>query len=161
LDLNYNPSTQGVKLTQNSAIDFIVLKNPTYSGSIRSLGATSNASVRRLEIFLRVAGLIQTLTNAASSTTSNETPSGYAHILGFRNNSANQSTIVNGVVNNTAVVSSLLPNANVFELTSNNAGTPAGDYDTNYHLASGHSSASIDYAALRTILNNLFTALGV
>jgi hypothetical protein len=54
-----------------------------------------------------------------------------------------------------------VPNAKIFELTSSNSGSPLGDYDTNYHLASGHGSNNVDDAALRTILDNLFTALGV
>ena len=48
-----------------------------------------------------------------------------------------------------------------FELTINNNGTPFTGYDTFSHLCSWHGSSNLDNTALRTILNNLFAALGV
>ena len=80
----------------------------------------------------------------------------------IRNNSTQVTTLINGVsIVGSQASNATLPNVSAFELTMNNNGTPQGGYDTNSHLCSWHGSANLDSTALRTILTNLFTALGV
>jgi hypothetical protein len=162
LDLNYNPSTQAVKLTQNSITQFVVFKNPNFSGATRrSMGALSGGGATRLEIYINDAGLRTAFNSQALATQSTQTPSGFVHVVGKR--SAINTTLikVNGISTTGATVSTILANAKVFELTTSNSNTPLGDYDNNNHFASGHGSNNCDDSALRTILDNLFTALGV
>lgn len=165
LNLNYNPSTQGVKLTQNSVSQFIVFKNPNYTGTKRSMGVISGGGSNRLEAYVASGGNRSVFNNQTAVTVDNSaTPSGFVHFVGKRNAASGAGcTInrVNGIETSGSTGSTARPNDNIFELTTNFSSAPVGDYDTNYHIASGHGSNSLDNVALRTILDNLFTALGI
>jgi hypothetical protein len=164
LDLNYNANTEGVKLTQNSVFQFVTFKNPTLSGATRrSMGVLTNGAANRLELYVNDGGNRTVFNNQAAGTQAATTASGYVHVVGKRGAASGAGATkikINGTETSATTASVTVPNANVFELTSNFAG-PLGDYDTNYHLASGHGSNNVDDAALRTILDSLFTALGV
>jgi hypothetical protein len=165
LNLNYNPNTQGVKLTQNSITQFIAFKNPVLTGATRrSMGLLTGGGTIRLELYINDGGNRSAFNSQAAVLSTSTGGTGYVHFLGRRTaaSGANCSEIIiNGTSTFGSNISVTLPNGNILELTSSNAGTPIGDYDTNYHLASGHGSKNLDNTALRTILNNLFTALGV
>jgi hypothetical protein len=165
LDLNYNPSTQGVKLTQNSITQFVAFKNPILSGATRrSMGLLTGGGTVRLELYINDGGNRSAFNSQAAVLSASTGGTGYVHFLGRRTAASGAGCteiIVNGTSTSGSNASVTLPNGNILELTSSNAGTPIGDYDTNYHLASGHGSKNLDNTSLRTILDNLFTALGV
>jgi hypothetical protein len=161
LNLNYNPSTQGVKLTLNSESQGIVFKNPVYTGTKRSMGAINGAATQRLELYVADSGTRVAFNNATLSVSNASNPSGYVHVVGKRTAALAGLIDINGTQTTSTNASTAVPAFNVFELTSNQANTPIGDYDTNYHLCSFHGSKDLDHASLRTILDSLFTALGV
>jgi hypothetical protein len=163
LDLNYIQSTQAVKLTQNSASIGCVVKTPSYAATFRMMGALSasgrNTSIGRINAPASYA-FINTLDGSVINT--NVVTTGNVFIEGVKNNTTQTNPIINGVGALAAQNSNAtIVNVSALELTINNAGTPFSGYDTNYHLCSWHGSSALDNAALRTILNNLFTALGV
>jgi hypothetical protein len=162
LDLNYNPNTQGVKLTLNSVSQGVVFKNPVYTGTKRSMGGSNGVSSQRLCVFVSDGGATASALNNSTFGVSNTcNPIGYVHLIGKRTAALVNLIDINGTQTTNTVVSTAVPNFNVYELTENQANTVGGDFDTNYHLASYHGSKDLDNASLRTILNNLFTALGV
>jgi hypothetical protein len=161
LNLNYNPFTEGVKLTQNSLTHFVGFKNPNYAaGNRRSMGAIGT---NRLEVYINDS--INRLSfNNAGAVSNSATPTGYVLVAGKRTAASGVGcnlTDVNGVQTLDNTASSANPNLNIFELATNLAAAPLGNFDDQYHLCSGHGSGNLDLAALRTILNNTFTALGV
>ena len=165
LNLNYNPSTQGVKLVQNSANMGFVVKAPQFNANKFPMGCQNAAETQILRI-RRVSGGANTYINRDSSTSSTSVSvsaqSENTFIAGIRTASNAESIWINGTQTvGSTNASSVRPNQNVFELTINNNGTPQGNYDDNSHLASWCGSSALDYAAFRTILINLFTALGV
>jgi hypothetical protein len=163
LNLNYIQSTQAVKLTQNSASIGCVVKTPSYAALTRMMG-TVGSSGRSLSMgrLTTPAMFLICNTNALNVDNTNTVTIGNVFFEGIRTNSTQANPIINGVSALQLQASSpIIPDVSAFELTSNNNGTPFSGYDIAYHLASWHGSGSLDRAALRTILNNLFTALGV
>jgi hypothetical protein len=163
LNLNYIQSTQAVKLTQNSAAIGCVVKTPSYAALTRMIGATgSTGRALSLGRLTTPALFLVSNTNAVNVDNTNTVTIGNVFFEGIRTNSTQANPIINGVsalqLQNS---SAALPDVSAFELTINNNGTPLSGYDTNYHLCSWHGSSALDNTALRTILNNLFTALGV
>jgi hypothetical protein len=163
LNLNYIPSTQAVKLTQNSASFGCVVKTPSYASLTRMLGVASSVgrslSMGRLST---PAMFVIINTNAVNVNNTNVVTTGNVFFEGVRNNATEANPIINGVGALQLQASSpLLPDISSFELTLNNNGTPATGYDTNSHLCSWHGSSALNNTALRTILNNLFTAAGI
>ena len=163
LNLNYIQSTQSVNLTQNSASVGVVVKTPSYAALTRMIGATG--STGRATYLVRqntpslLAG-VNTLDGAVANTSTSAV--GNVFFEAIRNNSTQITALINGVGSAQSQSSNAtLPNVSMFELTQNNNGTPQGAYDTNSHLCSWAGSGSLDRAVLRTILTNLFTALGV
>lgn len=163
LNLNYTISTEAVKLTQNSASIGCVVRTPSYAALTRMIGAVG--STGRATYLIRqttpslLAG-INTLDGAIANTSTST--SGNVFFEAIRNNSTQITALINGVPTVGSQASNVtLPNVSAFELTMNNNGVPQGAYDTNSHLCSWAGSGSLDRAALRTILINLFTALGV
>jgi hypothetical protein len=161
LNLNYNPSTQGVKLTLNSTTLGVVFKNPSTATNFRSIGCTAAAFSNRLEAYLNFFGSKTISANSSGQTTATTAPTGFLHLVSKRVINTSQQVVINGTATIGAFASNAIPNANMFELTSNSGGVPIGDYDTNIHYASYCGSGVLDEPSLRTILNNLFTALGV
>jgi hypothetical protein len=163
LNLNYNISTEAVKLTQNSASIGCVVRTPSYASLTRMLGATG--ATGRASYLIRqttpslLAG-VNTLDGAVANTST--TSVGNVFFEAVRVNSTQITALINGVGTAQSQASNAtLPNVSMFELTMNNNGTPQGAYDTDSHLCSWAGSSNLDRAALRTILNNLFTSLGV
>lgn len=165
LNLNYNPSTQGVKLVQNSANIGCVVKAPQFSANRFPIGCQNAAETQILRI-RRTSSGANTYVNRDSGTSSTSVSvtaqSGNTYIAGVRTTSTAESIWINGTqtIGSTSA-SSVRPNLNMFELTINNNNTPQGNYDDNSHLASWCGSGAINNTTFRTILNNLFTALGV
>jgi len=159
LDLNYNPNTQGVKLTLNSVSLGYVVKTPLFAATKRGIGC-SNASTARLELIRDSSGSA-VFCNSLGFFNTNKTSIGNVFLLGRRTLSNSQEAIINATVTSDVSASVSIPNFNAWELTVNSAGTPAGNYDDFYHLTSFHGSKNLDYTNLRIILNNLYAALGV
>jgi len=159
LNLNYTPSTQAVKLTLDSVHHGCVVKTPPFASVQRSMGC-ANASTSRLEV-IRDSNSVSTFCNSNGSSNTNKTSVGNVFCAGKRPSSSLQYAIINSSEVSSSQTSVSLPPQSAYELTVNGNGTPDGNYDTSYHLASWHGSANLDYTAMRTILNNLFTALGL
>jgi hypothetical protein len=163
LNLNYNPSTQAVKFSRDSAFFFTIIKNPNFSTTFRVMGGFNAAGTTGNEIQRQANPRIQVRTNSTLLTSNvNVSTIGNNFLAGLRTISTQQESIFNSNIQSGLATSDALANCGTFELTSClGASTPLGNYDTSPHMASGHGSAATDGAALRTILNNLFTALGV
>lgn len=163
LNLNYTISTQAVKLTQNSADFGCVVKTPSYSSLTRMMGAIGSTGRGLSCGRLTTPALFVVInTNALNVDNTNTVSVGNVFFEGVRNNSTQANPIINGVgALQSQNSSAILPDVSQFELTINNNGTPLSGYDTSSHLCSWHGSSALDNAALRTILTNLFTALGV
>ena len=161
LNLNYNASTQAVKLTQTSASIFVVVKTPSFVGNVRTIGG-GEASFAKLLGLTRTAtpDLNASLNGGAAITNTNTTSIGNVFFAGQRNGTAIKS-IINANESSGTSTSVGLANLSAFELSININGSPITAFDTNSHLCSGHGSGSLDLQGLRAILNNLFTALGV
>lgn len=164
LNLNYTPSTDSIKLTQNSALQFSVVKNPSFSSMFRIIGS-SQALGNKAVVLIRSGSpsKLSAYTNNSASTpvnNNNTVALGSVFFAGIRNGTL-VSSVIDSDVQSLTITSTLLSEYSCYELTSNFQGSPVGNYDTNYHMASGHGSGVLDYTALRNILNNLFTALGV
>jgi hypothetical protein len=162
LNLNYNPKTQGVKLTVNSATVFAVVKNPSFATQVRFMGAFNSTFANQLAMVRNVAPNLYGAVNTGGGVlNTNTTTSGNVFLAGRRTNSITQDTIINASIVNSAQLSTDIPNLNQFELVINSNGSPLGPYDTLSHLCSGHGSATLNITALQTILTNLFTAAGI
>lgn len=162
-DLNYIESSGAVKLTQNSASIGCVVKNPSYAALTRIMGAvgsTGRATYLGRQTTPSLFAGINTLDGAVSNT--NTVTVGTVFFEAIRNNNTQTNPLINGVGSiGSQASNAILPNVSMFELTNNNNGTPQGSYDTSYHLCSWAGSGNLDVAALKTILNNLFTKLEI
>jgi hypothetical protein len=162
LNLNFNPRIQGVKYITNSSTHFAVVKNPPFSATIRMIGAAEGGSINQSVLVRLNTPRLDAFTNANSATQNiNTFSSGNILLAGTRSILANQNAIIETNTSNSIVVSTNVPNLDIYELAINFNGAPLGGYDTSSHLCSGHGSSNLDLAALRTILNNLFTVLGI
>lgn len=160
LNLNYNPKTQGVKLTVNSATVFTVIKSPAFTSTIRMIGAFDATFVNQLAM-VRNLNNLSSAVNTGGAILNTNTATGNVFLAGRRTNSTTQDTIINASIVNGSQLSTDIPNLNQFELVINSNGTPLGPYDTMSHLCSGHGSGNLNISGLQTILTNLFSALGI
>ena len=160
LNLNYNPKTQGVKLTVNSTTVFAVVKNPLFTSTIRMMGAFDASFVNQLAL-VRNSGNLYSAINTGGGILNTNTTTGNIFLAGRRTNSTTHDTIINASIVNGSQLSTDIPNLNQFELVINSNGSPLGAYDTMSHLCSGHGSGNLNISGLQTILTNLFSALGV
>jgi hypothetical protein len=163
LNLNYNPFTQSVKFTRDNAIFGCIVKNPTFSATIRMIGGRSTGVITesyRLAGPSRYAGQINDGGVGATANT-NVVTSGNVFLATIRTSSTAIKNIINTNEQSGITTSTGLPNTQMFELTHSNSGSPLGNYDDNYHLASFHGSSNLDYQSLRIFLNNYFTAIGI
>lgn len=158
LNLNYNIGTQGVKYTQNSACYGYVVASPAFAGSFRPMGSFGGGS--RNDCERDTNGSIGSI-NTGSAVRNTLEPSGNVHFYFNRENGINMNAITNGNSVNGAAVSSAIANEIVFELCLNLGGTPTAPFDTESHMASFHGSSSVNLNIMRSLLDNLFTALGV
>jgi len=161
LNLNYTPSTQAVKFTLNSNSTFVVVAAPTFAATRRMIG--SSANLKRNDLVRESVPRLVAFNNANAAIVNINTVSiGNVFLAARRQSALNADAIINTSIENTVAASFSVATDVDFELTSNGGGgTPDGNYDLNYHLASGRGSGDLDLTNLRTILNNLFTALGV
>jgi hypothetical protein len=162
LNLNYNPFLQGVKLTQNSANIFAVVKVTDYLSIRRMLGAFNAPTFSQILTILRNTNNLGVSVNTTSTlTNTNIVNNANVYFGGRRQNSATQEALINLNITSQNIGSTPIPNFNQFELATNSGGAPLGPYDTMSHLCSGHGSGSLNISGLQTILNNLFTAAGI
>lgn len=159
LNLNYNLSTQGVKYTRDSASYGYGVKNPPFLIGARPMGAFGGGASRS-DCERDSLGSVGSV-NSAGALRNTFKPTGYVHFNFYRPNSANIITRTNASETTVASASVARANENVFELCTGISGSPTAPFDLQYHTHSFHGSASLDFAALQTILNNLFTALGI
>lgn len=167
LNLQYNPFSQGVQYTMDKALFFAIVKDPSFSATIRMMGGRGNlgnpnSECYRLSGASRFVGQINDAGTGASANT-NVVTSGNVFLCVKRNTNLSIDNIIDtNIVNSASVVSTGLVNCNMFELTTNNNNTGVGgNYDTSYHKASGYGNSDCDYATMRTLLLNTLTALGV
>ena len=160
LNLNYNPKTQGVKLTVNSTTVFAVVKNPLFTATKRVIGAFDSSFTNILAITINNGNLGVAMNTSGTSFNTNTT-TGNVFLAGRRRTSTTQDTIINSSIVNTAQISTDIPNLSQFELVNNYNGSPLAPFDDISHLCSGHGSGNLNISGLQTILNNLFTALGI
>jgi hypothetical protein len=161
LNLNYTPSTEAVKFTLDSNSTFCVVKEPSFSGTSRMIG--SSANLKRNDLVRENVPWLSTFNNSnAFFLNTNTVAIGNVFLAARRQNALNADAIINtSIVNSLGAPFSIATDVD-FELTANGGGgTPDGNYDLNYHLSSGRGSGNVDLLSLRTILNNLFTQLGV
>jgi hypothetical protein len=164
LNLQYKLFSNGVKFQKDNNSFGAMILSPAFAVDfLRIMGSRDSLSTS-------ISGLIRgnaTLLNGNSTnsygTIAATNQSGWTLIASLRANSSNFKSIVNATETtiNTASSGFNLNDNNVFELTINNGVSPDGTYDTRPHGASFHGSASLDIQAMRTLLLNTFTALGV
>lgn len=159
LNLNYNIATQGVKYTRNSATFGYVSDNPSFLGSLRPMGSFGGGTSRN-DCERDTSGSVGSV-NSSGAVRNTLKPTGVIHFNFRRPNSTTQETITNDSVTSGATTSAALVSDSTFELCLSLGGSPTGPFDTTPHRASWHGSSALDYVTLRTLLNNLFTALGV
>jgi hypothetical protein len=165
LNLQYKLFSQGVKFQKDNNSFGAMILSPAFEVDFLRIMGSRDSGGTTISALIRGNG---TLLNG-NSTTSYGTISGLSTITGWtliaslRANSSNFKSIINGTEStiNTASSGFNLNDNNVFELTVNNGVSPDGTYDTRPHGASFHGSASLDIQAMRTLLVNTFTALGV
>jgi len=161
LNTNYTPSTQAVKFTLDSNSTFAVVAAPSFSSTYRIYG--SSAATKRNDLVRDNTPEFVAFNNSnAVVINTNIITSGNVFLASKRINALNSDSIINTSIINGLNASIAIATDTDYELTSNGGGgTPDGNYDLNYHLASGRGSGNVDLINLRVILNNLFTALGV
>lgn len=159
INLNYNPFSDGVKVTQDDVSIGYIVTTPPFAATVRAIGCTSNLSTRRLEVY-ELAGQSFIFVNSSNFTANpNDTSAGNVLMAAKRNDAANQTAIINASEVTAAAPSVVTPNNPAFELTSNNNGLPFTDYDTSYHVASWHGSGNFDYTTFATLVANVKIAL--
>jgi hypothetical protein len=162
LNLKYNTSTQSVKFLLNDNTLFSIVKTPPFTGNIRTIGTNGAASK---DTYVRRTSTNIQIRNNSTNTNSNQTnitSSGNVFLATKRLNSTTALGVINSSEVSGTVASVGLDNLDVFSLTSNGAGSPAGEYDTAYHRCDGAGKGStFNSTLLRTCIDNLCTALGV
>lgn len=159
INLNYNPSADGVKVLQDDVSLGYIVTTPPFAATVRAIGCTSNLSTRRLEVY-ELAGQSFIFVNSSNFTANpNDTSAGNVLMAAKRNDAANQTAIINASEVTAADPSTGIPNNIAFELTSSDEGVPFTDFDTSYHVASWHGSSSFDYTTFATLVANVKIAL--
>jgi hypothetical protein len=168
LNLNYNPSTQGVAFTQDSNIAGVVFKNINTSASFTAIGSinTGGGTAHTVE-FRSGDSSLRSYNNSTTGTSPAPMPltplaSGILFTSTRRTSSTAAEVIANATSAPFTLSSNGLVNVNQFELAFNNSGVAASSYDANnYHVCSYHGSSSLDYTNFRTFILNVLTALNV
>jgi hypothetical protein len=160
VDLNFNPNTQGANYTLNSCSLGYVVENPTFTTVKRSMGCLDITATQRAEVYEFDGVDATSFINATAAVRNSLKPINNVIIYGKRvADASNSITGVNATEVTGAAVSVAVPNFNAFELTTNYANTPLGDYDTNYHHLSWHGAPDLDFALIKITIDNLETAL--
>ena len=164
LNLNYNPSTQAVKMQRNSSLQYVIIRNPTYTGTKRHIGGANFTGTNPRIDHLRQGDFFVFQSDTSASSNSNISTSGNVFLAGRRSAASGENSkevIINSNVQGFNVASTILPNISLFELSANYDGTPSSDVDTDYHRCSGNGSSLINHANMRTRFNNLFAEMGL
>jgi|LakMenE18May11ns_1017448.scaffolds.fasta_scaffold9912743_1 hypothetical protein len=170
LNLQYKLFSQGVKFQKDNNSFGAMILSPAFAVDFLRIMGSRDVGGTTISALIRGNGTILNgnSTNSYGTVSGLTDQTGWTLIASQRNNSANYKTIFTtplGVTTettiNTASSGFNLNDNNVFELTVNNGVSPDGSYDTRPHGASFHGSASLDIQAMRTLLVNTFTALGV
>lgn len=165
LNLNFIPSSQGVKFLRNNNIAGFVTKNPAFSNNYRGLGALdTNTGNARYEVSRDVSRLTGWNNSFAQRFNTNTVTSGYVFCANKRTAASGtgcEDLLINGNSSLTNNASSGDIGITYFELCININGSPTGSFDIVNHACSWHGSSNLDYTAFRTIVSNLLTALGV
>jgi len=160
VDLNFNPNIDGVNYTLNSCSLGYVAENPTFTVVKRSMGCLDVSAVQRAEVYEYNGANAASFVNAQFGVINYKTPTGNVIIYGKRDaDPVNSITGVNTIETTGADASTAVPNFECYELTTNYAGSPLGDYDTDYHHFSWHGAADLDIALIHTTIDNLEAAL--
>jgi hypothetical protein len=168
LNLNYNPSTQGVAFTQDSNIAGVVFKNINTTSTFTAMGSINTGGNTAHTVEFRSGD--SSLRSYNNSTTGTFPPpmslTPLASGILFTSTRRTSATAAEVLANATSAPFTLSSNGNVnvnqFELAFNNSGVAASSYDTNnYHICSYHGSSSLDYTNFRTYILNVLTALNV
>lgn len=160
VNLNYNPFVDGVKVQQNDVFVGYGVTTPPFAATVRGMGCQNAASTQRLEVY-ELAGQSFVFVNCTNFTANpNDTSLGDVLLAGKRSDGVDETAIINASEVTAAYVSVGVPNASMFELTTNVDGTgPLGDYDTSYHVYSVAGSSSFDYTTFVTLAANVKLAL--
>lgn len=154
VDTNFNPN--GI-VAQNDVIVWAIVDAPAFSSTVRIFGSV--AATERLDIN-EISGNAAVFVNTNDiALNSNTVTTGNVLIYGKRSNGTQQTAGINSSAVTSSSNSVAVPNYNMYLLTTNNAGTPNGDYCVNYVKACGVSDASIDPTEILTMVNNLESAL--
>jgi hypothetical protein len=165
LNLNFIPSSQGVKFTRNNNIAGFVTKNPAFTNNYRGLGAldtnTGNARFEVSRDLLRLTGWNNSFTQFFNTNTST---SGFVFCANRRTAASGtgcEQLLINGnsVAGNTATVGNI--GISHFELCININGSPTGAFDIINHACSFHGSSNLDWTNFQIIVSNLLNALSV
>jgi hypothetical protein len=165
LNLNFIPSTQGIKFTQNNNIAGFVTKNPAFLNNYRGLGAldtiTGNARYEVSRDLLRLTGWNNSFTQFFNT---NIITTGFVFC-------ATKRTAASGIgceqllINNNSITANTSSVGNIgithYELCININGSPTGAFDIVNHACSWHGSANLDYINFMTYVQNTLIALGV
>jgi hypothetical protein len=161
LNLNYNPFVDGVKLLTNDAHFGCVVKAPQFTANKFTMGCQNGVQTQILRLRRQLLEFNGVTNSGNGTSTVAAASSNNVFLAGRRTASTTAAILIDGTSIADTNASSARPNLTMFELTYNAGGSPIGGYDDNYHLASWCGSSSLDYTNFRTILNNLYTALGL
>jgi hypothetical protein len=167
LNLNYKLSSNGVKFLKNNNSFGAMVLSPAFAVDFLRIMGSRDIGGTTISALIRGNGNLLNGNSTSSYSTNSVSAylplNGWTLIASLRANSSNFKSIINGneITINTASSGFNLNNNDVFELTVNNGVSPDGTYDTRPHGASWHGSASLDIQAMRTLLLNTFTALGL
>lgn len=159
LNLNLTPGTNTTKFTANDNCVGVFLNITGYTIDSSLIGSASGPNI--CYIRRQLTPNIIFADNSNVLVTRTENPTGKAFVSMKKTSIIAGATRINGT--QTAATWTNFPSTLThFELCRNQAGSASGGFNTDSpHLASYHGSSSCDEAALRTILINLATALGV
>jgi hypothetical protein len=156
LNTNWNPSTQGVKYTQNSGSMAVYLENNVQDNSGFPFGHHDGTRFT----YLRPRDLVDKLqivinSGTATGTTNNADSSGLISIT--RNNSTQHIAARNGIPFATlSATSNGIPNNNVFIMCANNNGTPSVRHPNRYRAYCA-GSGNINQALMHARIVNYLT----
>jgi hypothetical protein len=144
---------------------FCVVKDPPHTGNITMIGC-QNANSSRQYIRRTTANIQTTINGSTAVNNTNIVTSGNIYFATRRVASGLAYADINASEMSGSSTSGALSDVGCLELTrsdgtSGGQPAPVGEYDTSYHLISGHGSGDIDQSALRTTIINTLTALGL
>jgi hypothetical protein len=159
LNLNYIPSSQGVKFGLNNNIMFAGVLTPAFVGTKATIGCRSSGT--RLDL-IRSTTLSAYNNTPSNDNNTNVSSSGVVFLATKRTGADVTKNIINGNELAGTIASVSLPTNSCLELTNTDTGgAPAGNYDDRSHYYSGHCSSNFDHVGFQVIISGLITALGL